>query len=233
MSWATRVAQGCRGQYQRLHFFFPFVFAAVVEVLLSSLFFFLLVSSWVLDFVKSVSEMSGQYYEPHLLYGPHAQDGPPLTVCTCPAGSLPHLCPTHRTVLAQAPAGDSSNPLARTASHASLLREASAFVMVVNQRGCEGHFPGNQWAHLMSLPPVNGSFSSGHWRLLPWSACRLQHTCHSGTLFQMWDPLSRKPLMSLLLRGLSRGWVATRLVGPQAATPHLLCPKLTALVLVQ
>lgn len=77
------------------------------------------------------------------------------------------------------------------------------------------------------------AFPPEHWRLLPWSTCCLQHTCHSGTLlFQMWDPLSHKPLTSLSLLGLSWGWATTRLVGLQAATPHLLCPKLTALVLV-
>lgn len=68
-----------------------------------------------------------------LLFSVHALLDPSLTYT-----QLTGMC------LPTAPAGDCSDPLARTAPHASLLRETSAFMTIVNQRCCEGHFHGNQ-----------------------------------------------------------------------------------------
>lgn len=68
-----------------------------------------------------------------LLFSVHAPLDPSLTYI-----QLTGMC------LLTAPAGDCSDPLARTAPHASLLRETSAFMTIVNQRCCEGHFHGNQ-----------------------------------------------------------------------------------------
>lgn len=186
-----------------------------------------MVLSRVLILLNLVSQMSRQYYKPYLLYGQATEDGCSLTLCTCPAGSLPLLHPTHRNMLAHCRRWWLFWFFVRTAHMLFLLRETSAFIWWLTRGAVSDVSHGTSEPTLMSLLPANEASSPlKHRRLLPWSTRRLQHTCHSGTfLFQMWDPLSHKPLMSLSLLGLSWGWATMRLVGLQAATHTCLAPN--------